>query len=131
MLLEVEGKAPVEPVGEANVRREISKLRSYGPASYASLTDAAGNYVQVAGGGVTCMLERREASTGQHFRAFHDKRSAVFADGTRLAFSGGEVLLASDEWFTSSDVEDVFIAFLRGEALPSRIMWRDITPMLK
>ena len=131
MLLEVEGKAPIAAVSEAVLRREISQLRSYGPASYAALTDEAGNYVQVAGGGVTCMLERREASNGRHFRAFQDKRNAVFADGTRLAFSGGEVPLASNEWFTSADAEALFLAFLRKEALPSHILWHDITPMLE
>jgi hypothetical protein len=77
------------------------------------------------------MIERRDASNKRHYRAFQGKRSAVFVDGTALVFSGGEVKLASDEWFTSQDVEDVFSAFLRGEQLPTRIMWRDITDLLR
>ncbi len=131
MKLEVEAQSPVDNVAESTVRSAVAKLRSYGPSSFASLTDESGNYLQVAGGGVTCMIERRDASNGRHYRAFQDKQSAVFADNTALVFSGGEVKLASNEWFTSQDVEDVFLAFLRGEQLPSRIKWRDITDLFR
>ena len=131
MRLVAEGQSPIDNVTESTVRSVIAKLRSYGPSSFASLTDEVGNYLQVAGGGVTCMIERRDASNKHHYRAFQDKRSAVFAGGTALVFSGGEVKLASNEWFTSQDVEDVFLAFLRGEQLPTRIKWRDITDLLR
>ena len=131
MRLEAEGQSPIDNVTESTVRSVIAKLRSCGPSSFASLTDEVGNYLQVAGGGVTCMIERRDASNKHHYRAFQDKRSAVFAGGTALVFSGGEVKLASNEWFTSQDVEDVFLAFLRGEQLPTRIKWRDITDLLR
>jgi len=93
------------------------------------LTDKEGNYLQVAGGGVTCMLERREAASGRHYRAYHDKPSTVFADGTILAFGGGKIPLAADEWFMAQIVADVFSAFLRGETLPSSIQWRDMSEM--
>src|SRR5438552_2235378 len=99
MRLEVERKSPIEGPSDAQVRSEILGLRSYGPSSFASLTDEKGDYLQVAGGGVTCLLERRDAATGRHYRAFHDNPSAVFADGTALVFGGGEVKLAADEWF--------------------------------
>jgi hypothetical protein len=131
MRLEVEGRVPINDVSEAEVRSVVAKLRSYGPSSFASLTDESGNYLQVAGGGVTCMIERRDVSKGRHYRAFQDKKSAVFADGTALVFSGGEVKLASNEWFVSQDVEDTFLAFLRGEPLPPRIKWRDITDIFR
>lgn len=77
------------------------------------------------------MIERRDGSNGQHYRAFQDKVSTVFDDGTSLVFSGGEVKLAPNEWFVSKDVEDTFLAFLRGKPLPSRIKWRDITGILQ
>ena len=114
MRLEAEGQSPIDNVTESTVRSVVAKLHSYGPSSFASLTDEVGNYLQVAGGGVTCMIERRDASNKRHYRAFQDKRSAAFADGTALVFSGGELKLTSNEWFTSLDVEDVFLAFLRG-----------------
>jgi hypothetical protein len=52
MLLEVENREPVENASAADVHDAISKLRSYGPSSFASLTDEHGSYLQVAGGGV-------------------------------------------------------------------------------
>ena len=108
------------------MRSLILKLRSYGPKSFASLTDAEGNYLKVAGGGVTCLLERREVAIGRHLRAFHGQPSSVFPDGTALVFGGGQIKLAPDEWFTSTVVADAFCAFLKGDALPLGIGWRDV-----
>ncbi len=127
MRLEAEGSAPINQPTEKQVRSLILKLRSYGPRSFASLTDEFGNYVQVAGGGVTCLLERRDATDGRHFRAFHDRPSSVFPDGTTLVFSGGQINLAADEWFTAAVVADAFCSFLKAAPLPAAIGWRDVT----
>lgn len=130
MRLEIEKKPTIDDATAAEVHAVIMALRSYGPSSFASLTDEAGNYVQVAGGGVTCMLERRDAATGRHFRGYKDQRSKVFPDGTALVFGGGEIRLSADEWFTAQEVEEVFSAFLRSSELPSSVKWRDMTTML-
>lgn len=58
MLFEVEKKAPKQNPTTAQLSTSIMKLRSYGRSSFASLTDEHGNYLQVAGGGITCLLER-------------------------------------------------------------------------
>jgi hypothetical protein len=131
MKLEVEGRPTIENVSLGQLRSAIRALRSYGPTSYASLTDGSGNYLQVAGGGVTCMMEKRDTSIGRHFRAYQDKRNPVFADGTILAFGGGEIKLMSDEWFNSTDVEETFAAFLSVKELPPRVKWRDMTDILQ
>ena len=131
MLLEVEGKIPIMEARISDIRREISRLRSYGPSSFATLTDNYGNFVQVAGGGVTCMLERGDSIHGVKFRAYQDKRSAVFLDGTVLAFSGGEIPLRSNEWFSAGDADELFVSFLNGEDCPGHIKWRDITSIFK
>ncbi|CAG9207295.1 hypothetical protein PSP6_260080 [Paraburkholderia tropica] len=47
MRLKVEGKPETLDPTEPKVRKAIASLRSYGPSSYASLTDSFGNYVQV------------------------------------------------------------------------------------
>jgi hypothetical protein len=131
MRLEVEGRAtPINGVTEAQIRTILLALRSYGPSSFASLMDEEGNYVQIAGGGGTCSLERHEAASGKQFRAYQDARSKVFADGTRLSFGGGSIELTADEWFTAGDAIDVFLAFLRREPLPQKINWRDISDIL-
>jgi hypothetical protein len=127
MRLEIERKATISDVTEAQVRAEVMALRSYGPSSFASLTDDAGNYVQVAGGGVTCMLERRDVISGRHFRGYKEERSKVFPDGTALVFGAGQVRLAADEWFSAQEAAEIFVSFLVGNAFPSYVQWRDVT----
>jgi hypothetical protein len=127
MRLEVEKKAPIDNVSDAKVRAEILALRSFGPSSFASVTDEQGNYLQVAGGGMTCMLERRDAASGRHYRAYNDTPSKVFPDGTILMFGGGKIALQSDEWFAASTVVEVFLSFLNGRELPVSLRWREVT----
>lgn len=125
MKLEIEGKKSIEEAQESQIRRAIKALKSYGPSSYASLTDSSGNYVQVAGGGVSCMVERYEIGNAARFRAFHDTPSPVRPDGTILSFRAGNIPMRSDEWFMSDQVAEVFISFLKGEPFPSYVHWRE------
>jgi hypothetical protein len=127
MRFEIEKKAPIDDVSDSVVTAGILALRSFGPSSFASLTDEQGNYLQVAGGGVTCMLERRDASIGRQYRAYGEVPSKVFPDGTILMFGGGQLTLRSDEWLTARIVTDVFLAFLHGQRLPESVRWRDVT----
>jgi hypothetical protein len=128
--LEVEGRTPVTDPPEATIKAILRSLRSYGPSSYATLTRSDGDYVQVAGGGVSCMLERCEAATARHFRAYSDRTHPVFADGTIFSFGGGEIPLKADEWFNITDVEEIFLAFLTGVEFPTFVKWRDISALL-
>lgn len=129
MRLEIEGKPSIDNATEAQVRSTVLALRSYGPSSFASLTDESGNYLQVAGGGVTCMLEMRDASARRHYRAFQEVDRPIHPDGTLLVFGGGEIPLKADEWFAGPAVADAFVAFLKREKLPSSIKWRDISDL--
>lgn len=130
VLLEVEKKSPKQDPTTAQVSAAITKLRSYGPSSFASLTDEHGNYIQVAGGGITCLLERRVAAGAQHFRAYLETSSTIHPDGTILAFCGAQVKLQADEWISAPLVIEAFTAFLQGHELPQTIRWRDITSLL-
>ena len=129
MLFEVENQSPIENADAAELRSVIRKLRSYGPCSHASLTDAKGSDLVVAGGGVTCLLEWRDAVNRRHYRAHLDAPSQVFPDGTILGFGGGEVKLQADEWLMAPMVVDAFLAFLKGGPLPAAIRRRDISAM--
>ncbi|MFJ2990862.1 hypothetical protein ACIPF8_23655 [Collimonas sp. NPDC087041] len=130
MRLEVEKKRPVENASEAQVRSAILALRSYGPSSFTSLTDVRGNYLQVAGGGVTCMVEHRDVFKNRHYRGYHNTPSKVYPDGTILVFGGGEIQLLADEWFMAPMVLDAFLAVFNGRELPASIAWRDKTETL-
>jgi len=129
VLLEVEKKAAKQDPTAAQVGAAIMKLRSYGPSSVASLTDGYGNYLRVAGGGLTCLLEKRDAPRGQHFRAYLETPGGIHPDGTVLAFGGGEIKLQADEWISAPLVIQAFTAFLQGHALPQAIRWRNVTSL--
>jgi hypothetical protein len=64
--------------------------------------------VQVAGGGVSCMVEHFEIDGERRRRAFHDKPSPVRPDGTILVFGAGNIPMQSDEWFMSDQVVEIF-----------------------
>ena len=117
MKFEIEGKPVITAPTPVQIARALKSLRSYGKSSYASLTDDVGNYVQVAGGGVSCMIERFEFGA-QRWRAFHHKPSPVRLDGTILVFRAGNIPMRSNEWLMADQVVEVFLAFLSGTPYP-------------
>lgn len=124
MIFESEGKTPIVNPTVKQVKSVISKLRSYGPSSFASITDENGSYLQVAGGGVTCMLEKYDSKSGRRFRAYGLNKNLAFPDGTLLVFRGGELKMKSDEWFRFEKIIDAFCCFLEKKPLPIDIFWR-------
>jgi hypothetical protein len=124
MKLEVEGKAGVSNATPAQIARAIRSLKSYGRSSYASLTNESGSYVQVAGGGVSCMVELFDAAVEVRSRAFHDKPSASRPDGTILVFGAGNLPMRSDEWFMANQVVEIFLAFHAAAPFPNYVSWR-------
>ncbi|CAD7375024.1 MULTISPECIES: hypothetical protein [Xanthomonas] len=125
MIFEIENCPRIENPDEFKIRSSIKLLKSYGPRSFAILENESGDYLQVAGGGVTCMLEKRDGMAGKQYRGYKHEKSRVFPDGTVLAFGGGELVMQSDEWFSSEEIAEVFCCFLKGEAFPDYVMWRE------
>jgi hypothetical protein len=124
MRLEGQNFAELKAPTDAQIRRRVLALQSTGKHSYASLTSEDGSYVQVAGGRATCMVERFDPATGKRERAFHDKPSPVFPDGTLLVFGAGELTLKSDEWFVADAVVEIFLCFKEHRQYPDTVSWR-------
>jgi len=124
MKFECEGKVAIESPKETQIRRAVASLRTYGKSSFASLTDDLGNYVQVLGGGVTCLLEYYRAESNERFRGVTGSPNRAFPDGTLLVCGNNQIPMKSDEWFRSDQVADVFSRFLAGEAFPFGVSWR-------
>ncbi|NTX45543.1 hypothetical protein HT749_19305 [Burkholderia cepacia] len=125
MKLDVEGKPTIENAKEFQVIRALKSLKSYGPSSYASLTDDAGNYVQIVGGGASCMIEHYKVDSAKRTRAFHDNPSPIRPDGTILSFRAGNIPMRSDEWFMVNQAIEIFAAFINGMEFPVFAHWRD------
>jgi hypothetical protein len=130
MTFERESVTPISDPSAKRVASEIRKLKSYGKSSFASLTREDGSYVQVAGGGVGCMVEKRDAAAQRQFRAFRRNPTVSFEDGTELVFGGGRIALRRDEWLNSNMVAEIFVAFLEDRPFPSEIDWRDMSAIL-
>lgn len=123
MILERQNTPPRSSPTPAQIRRSLRTLKSYGKHTFASITAPDGSYLQVAGGGVACMLERRDAD-GARWRAFLDEPTSPFEDGTELTFGGGRIALMRDEWLRIEAVTQAFVAFSEGLALPAELLWR-------
>lgn len=130
MVFERESVKPVNSPTAARLARELKRLKSHGKSSFASLTRDGGSYVQVAGGGVTCMVERRDMETRTQWRAFVRAPTVSFEDGTELVFHGGRIPLRRDEWLNVRTATDIFTAFLEGKPFPANIGWRDISEVV-
>jgi len=124
MRLEGQNFAELNAPTDAQIRQRVLALRSAGKHSYASLTSEDGSYVQVAGGQATCMVERFDTETGKRERAFHDKPSPAFPDGTLLVFGAGKLTLKSDEWFVADAVVEIFLCFRDAREYPDTVHWR-------
>lgn len=70
------------------------------------------------------MVERFDPATGMRERAFHDRPSPVFPDGTRLVFGAGTLTLKSDEWFVADAVVEIFLCFKESRQYPDTVSWR-------
>ncbi|WP_431035962.1 hypothetical protein [Pseudomonas yamanorum] len=126
MKLEAENSPVKAGVNQAQIIKILKKLKSYGPSSFACITDDEGNYVQVAGGRFTCFIERYDAKSKKLFRGYHSNSSTNFEDGTLLSFGGGRVELKKDEWFNIDEVIEVFSLFSQNQPLPENIHWREM-----
>jgi hypothetical protein len=131
LALSADGKPDVVGPSEQQIARTLASLKSQGPTSFAALSNADGNFVQAAGGQATCLIEKRVAVGQKIFRAYQDKRSPVFADGSILSFNGGSIALRADEWFKASEALDLFLAFAKGQSEPAMFHWREITESLR
>lgn len=128
LLLEIEGKKPVQVQDFALVKKALRSLKSYGPASFAILTKEDGSYLQVAGGRLTCVVEQRSAGTGKQMRARYERTKVPYEGSQTLVFGGGKLEAEPEEILFIEDVILIFKAFWEGSAGTAVIAWRDMPP---
>lgn len=131
MLLEVENKKPEQVQDFPKIEEALRGLKSYGPQSYASLTKPDGSYLQVAGGGVTCIVEMRDKPSDRHWRAHLDAAKVPFKEQQTLMFGGGHMAMEPDEILFIEDVVTIFKAFFESKSFPRDIKWRDMSRIFR
>ncbi|MFN4168443.1 MAG: hypothetical protein ACK4HD_09065 [Pannonibacter phragmitetus] len=124
LLLEIEGKKPVQVQDFAPVEKALRSLKSYGPASFAILTKANGAYVQVAGGMQTCIAERRLPGSAGNERACYHQTRVPFDGRQTLMFGSGRLEVEPDELLFIDDVIALFRAFWDDTPYPETVTWR-------
>jgi hypothetical protein len=127
MKLSVQDKPELSDPSEARLRSSLKSLRSYGRSSFAILSDDGGGYVQVAGGGVTCVVEMKADVSARLLRAYLRHAHKVFPDGTVLTSGAGSMSMRSDEWLNIDQATQIFLAFLKADEWPEFVEWRDMS----
>lgn len=130
MRLTVQNYKPIENPNENDIKKLLYKLVLVSDHEFACLENSSGNFVQVAGGGITCMVELRDTATMKHFRGYDIKSKKHIPDGTKLRFAGQEIELHSDEWISNDKAIEVFVAFLNNKEYPDWLRWRDISSLV-
>lgn len=126
MQLELEGGGRVDNPSDWFLHDAIMMLRNEGPTSFAAVTDKKGNYVQVAGGPLGCVVERRVLKPLNHDRAHKEGADPTHGDGDKLKTGAGEISLRSDEWFTREEAAEIVMAFFKRKPWPSYVRWRSM-----
>lgn len=130
MKLKIENKEELNVDKFEIVKKALKSLRSYGPNSYAILTDGFGNYIQVGGGLFTCFVEKYDVCEKKIYRAIHEKSATNFEDGSVLIFGGGTVKLNKNNWFNIEEATVLFNKFFIKEDYPSDINWEPLDKIL-
>jgi hypothetical protein len=129
MTLEADGLPPLHNPTEEQVRDLVLRVDRMGP-SFASLTDEAGDYVQLAGSRPWCLVEMRRHNPTRHERAFQHTPQPKYADGAKIITGAGEIVMKHDEWFLLKDAADIFVAFLNRQPYPEKVEWRSMNETL-
>jgi Immunity protein Imm1 len=126
---EREGREKIPEPTERRIRSELKRIHGVTPSSWAVLKSRSGSYLQVAGGGMTCVLEYQDQESGSRQRAWQDHAVVPpdWADGTLLVFQAGAIPLNRDEWVRVEQVADAFAEFLHTGQLPQSLHWRVVT----
>ena len=124
--LEVEGHEPQASPSSLAVESWLRKLRSVGKYSYATLSKENGEYIQVAGGRVTWVLEHRTAQ-GVQSRAFLSSPRTAMRGGLTMSFAKGNIVaFTPEECLFIDDVVLAFHSFINDEPFPGHIYWRTL-----
>lgn len=126
MTFEIEKNNPLKIEKFSQIEKKLRSLRSYGPRSFAILSKEDGSYIQVAGGGVTCVLELRDAKKNIQERAYLLQSRVPFSGEQTLVFGGGKITMDPNEILFIGDVIEVFKSFFYNKPFPENIHWKKL-----
>lgn len=119
MKFERENKKTIDPISEKQLRRQLGYKDRY-DNEFAILSADDQSYIQMRGGGISCILEWFDRATMRCQRAYGDQELVCWKDSP-----------FPKDYLHISVVTEAFVAFLKGTPFPPELHWRDITEELR
>ncbi len=116
-------KAVVDP-SEAQLLQHLRRLKMVGRSHFLVLSTLEGNWIQVAGGSLCCIVERYCATSQVLWRAHRVKGMPVYQDASRFKLRGVDRAIQGDEILHMAEAEEIALAFRAGSDLSDLFPWR-------
>jgi hypothetical protein len=128
LVLEAEGRSPVQGPDWANVETIVANLGSRG-CGYTTLSNSTG-YVQAAGARPRMIVEYRELNRDGTFHHYVLGKSPTSEPKrTSINSSSGIIQLNSNEVLSAKSALEIFRSFFDHKVVPSNYTRRDITAL--
>jgi hypothetical protein len=118
-------KAVVDP-SERQLLHNLRSLKLYGRSQFLVLSTMDGDWIQIAGGTLSCIVERYSAETPVLWRAHRRLALSSFRDATKFGFRGHDREVAPDEILRMAEAEEILLAFRSGSDVSALMSWRAI-----
>jgi hypothetical protein len=122
MIFDREGISQIEKPSEKKLKQQLSYLKGI-KKSFATLSKDSNNFIQMAGGGQTCCIEKKE--NGQLFRAKQKNTIVPWTKKSILSTSCGDFELKPEEYFNIEQVVEIFVSYLNDSKLPDYVSWNE------
>ena len=123
MKFERENTKQIDFPSQKQVELSLSHLKG-SKRSYASLTSDSGDFIQMAGGGFSCILEK--SINGTVYRANQLEKVIHFNEVTSLHTTCGEFEVEPNEYFSIDQIKEAFVRFLSGERDFNNYQWKNL-----
>jgi hypothetical protein len=126
MKYERENTTPIENPSPKQVQSSLDKL-SGSKRSFASLSYEGKGFIQMAGGGFSCILEMK--IDGILYRASQEEAIVPWKEETALSTSCGEFQVQPNEYFNISQIKEAFVEYLNGNRKLEQWSWHKVEVM--
>jgi len=123
MKFERENTKPIKGPSAKQLSSSLKHLKG-SKRSFAILSSNDENFIQMTGGGYSCILEI--SIDGELFRASQEKAMVPWAETTTLHTSCGEFKVEPKEYFNVQQVTDAFVKFLAGDRTHEKYKWKRV-----
>ena len=122
MKFERENTKPLEDPTARQVEASLGKLKG-SQRSFARLIDDEGNFIQMAGGGFSCLIEIVSGKIIK--RASQEEPIVPWQETTTLSTTCGEFEMDPREYFSIDQVKEAFFRYLNGDRKLEYLKWQE------